>query len=216
MLNPTKYDIRQRPRLDRSNHRRWVSSLSPLRRSPSWDSRSTRSSNRRSTSRSLQTAFCTGSMLSADFQPIFPQHPEDVCEGYRLGKDENVSPSILEGSSTTSPGSLPRKFEEIMSLWRTCLRREDFKASTLWCAQARRCWHGGPDSPLHGLFQSMIPNGCTQSKAAGKIEVPPPNTKNQAFWNMAVTWNAIPDLRVAKSEGKAKQIVRKFVKSLPI
>ena len=70
--------------------------------------------------------------------------------------------------------------------------------------------------PLHGLFQSMTPNGCTRSKAAGKIEVPTPNTKNLALWNMAVTWNAIPDLRVAKSEGKAKQIVRKFVKSLPI
>ena len=73
-----------------------------------------------------------------------------------------------------------------------------------------------PDSPLHGLFQSMTPNGCTRSKAAGKIEVPTPNTKNLALWNMAVTWNAIPDLRVAKSEGKAKQIVREFVKSLPI
>ena len=33
-----------------------------------------------------------------------------------------------------------------------------------------------PNSPLHGLFQSMTPNGA---------------------------WNAIPDLRVAKSEGKA-------------
>ena len=72
------------------------------------------------------------------------------------------------------------------------------------------------DSPLHDLFQSMIPSGSTRSKAAGKIEAPPPNTKNLAVWNMAVTWNAIPDLRMAKSEGKAKQIVRKFVKSLPI
>ena len=36
---------------------------------------------------------------------------------------------------------------------------------------------------------------------AGKIEVPAPNTKN-----LAVTWNA---LRVAKSEWKAKQIVKK-------
>ena len=73
-----------------------------------------------------------------------------------------------------------------------------------------------PKSPLHSLFQSMIPNGCTRSKAAGKIEVPPPNTKNLAVWNLAVTWNAIPDLRIAKSEMKAKQIVKKFVKSLPI
>lgn len=73
-----------------------------------------------------------------------------------------------------------------------------------------------PKSPLHEVFQSMLPNGCTRSKAAGKIEVPAPNTKNLALWNMAITWNAIPDLRVAKSEGKARKIVRKFVKSLPI
>ena len=33
---------------------------------------------------------------------------------------------------------------------------------------------------------------------------------------MAVTWNAILDLRVAKSVGKAKQVIRKFVKSLPV
>ena len=72
-----------------------------------------------------------------------------------------------------------------------------------------------PKSPLHGLFQSMLPNGCTRSRAAGKIEVPAPNTKNLALWNMAMTWNAIPDLRLAKSEGRAKKIVRKFVKSLP-
>ena len=46
----------------------------------------------------------------------------------------------------------------------------------------------------------MIPNGSTRSKAAGKIEVPAPNTKNLAVWNMAMTWNAIPDLRLAKSD----------------
>ena len=73
-----------------------------------------------------------------------------------------------------------------------------------------------PGSPLHDLFLDMMPNGSTRSRAAGKIEVPPPNSKNLALWNMAVTWNSIPDLRVAKSEGKAKQIVRKFVKSIPI
>ena len=75
---------------------------------------------------------------------------------------------------------------------------------------------GGSDVFQPLLHCLLTPNGCTRSKAAGKIEVPPPNTKNLALWNMAVTWNAIPDLRVAKSEGKAKQIVRKFVKSLPI
>ena len=73
-----------------------------------------------------------------------------------------------------------------------------------------------PNSPLYGLFQSMLPAGCTRSKAAGKIEVPAPNTKNLAVWNMAVTWNALPDLRVAKSEWKARKIVKKFVKSLPV
>ena len=73
-----------------------------------------------------------------------------------------------------------------------------------------------PQSPLHDLFLSMTPNGCTRSKAAGKIEVPAPNTKNMALWNMATTWNAIPDLQVAKSEGKARKIVKKFVAGLPI
>ena len=73
-----------------------------------------------------------------------------------------------------------------------------------------------PKSPLHELFLSMIPKGSTRSKTAGKIEVPAPNTKNLALWNLATTWNAIPDLRLAKSKGKAKQAVKKFVKSLPI
>ena len=86
------------------------------------------------------------------------------------------------------------------------------------CANsAMLAWRASkPCSPLHDLFVSMIPNGATRSKAAGKIEVPAPNTKNLALWNMATTWNAIPDLRVAKSEGMAQKIVRKFVKSLPI
>ena len=70
--------------------------------------------------------------------------------------------------------------------------------------------------PLHDLFQSMLPLGPTRSKTAGKVEVPAPNTKNLALWNMATSWNAIPDPRAAKSEWKAKQIVKKFVKSLPI
>ena len=72
------------------------------------------------------------------------------------------------------------------------------------------------DSPLHDLFQDMIPNGSTRSKAAGMIEVPTPNTKNLALWNLARTWNAISDLRLAKSEASARKIVRKFVKSLPV
>ena len=73
-----------------------------------------------------------------------------------------------------------------------------------------------PESPLHSTFLSMVPNGNTRNRTAGKIEVPAPDTKNLALWNMATTWNAIPDLRLAKSEGKAKQIVRKFVRSIPI
>ena len=74
-----------------------------------------------------------------------------------------------------------------------------------------------PNSPLNDLFLSKIPNGSTRSRAEGTIEVPPPNTKNMAVWNMARTWNAIPDLgRVAKSEGRAKKIVRMLVKSLVI
>ena len=84
-------------------------------------------------------------------------------------------------------------------------------------SSAMLAWRASkPESPLHDLFMDMIPNGSTRSRAAGKIEVPAPNTRNLAVWNMAVTWNAIPDLRVAKSEGMARKIVRKFVESLPI
>ena len=73
-----------------------------------------------------------------------------------------------------------------------------------------------PDRLLYGLFQSMLPNNsCSRSSAAGKLEVPEPNTRNLALWNMATTWNAIPDLRIAKSEWKANQIVKKFAKSFP-
>ena len=73
-----------------------------------------------------------------------------------------------------------------------------------------------PERPLHDLFLDMVPNGSTRNKAAGKIEVPAPNTKNLAMWNIAVTWNAIPGLSFAKSKGRAKKIVKKFVNSLPI
>ena len=34
-----------------------------------------------------------------------------------------------------------------------------------------------PQSPLHDLFLSMLPNGCTRSKTAGKIEVPAPTRR---------------------------------------
>ena len=71
-------------------------------------------------------------------------------------------------------------------------------------------------SPLNSIFQEMLPRGSTRSKAAGELEVPAPNTKNLALWNMARSWNSIPALRTAKSVGEAKRIVQKFVKTLPI
>ena len=81
-------------------------------------------------------------------------------------------------------------------------------------SSAMLAWRASkPESPLHSLFQSMVPNGSTRNKAAGNIEVPAPNIKNLALWNIAVTWNAIPE---AKSEGKARRIVRKFVSALLI
>ena len=90
--------------------------------------------------------------------------------------------------------------------------------NTMVCSNsAMLAWRASqPKSPLHEVFQSMLPSGCTRSKTAGKIEVPAPNTRNLALWNMAVTWNAIPDLRIAKSEGMARKIVKNFEKSLPI
>ena len=84
-------------------------------------------------------------------------------------------------------------------------------------SSAMLAWRASkPESRLHDLFLDMVPNGSTRSKAAGKIEVPALNIKNLALWNLATTWNAIPDLRLAKYEGKAKKIVGKFVKPLPI
>ena len=90
--------------------------------------------------------------------------------------------------------------------------------NTMVCSSsAMLAWRASkPDSPLHDMFMSMVPSGSTRSRTAGKIEVPAPDTKNLAVWNMAMTWNAIPDLRQAKSEGKARQIIRRFVKSVPI
>ena len=73
-----------------------------------------------------------------------------------------------------------------------------------------------PDRFLHCLINGMLPTGNTRSRAAGKIEVRTPDTRNLAVWNIAVIWNALPDLRVAKSEWKAKKIVQKFVKALPV
>ena len=84
-------------------------------------------------------------------------------------------------------------------------------------ASALLAWRASKtSSPLHGIFKEMIPLGSTRSKTAGMLEVPAPNTKNLALWNMATAWNAIPALRMAKSEGEAKRIVRKFCSLLPI
>ena len=73
-----------------------------------------------------------------------------------------------------------------------------------------------PQSPLYSNFQEILPKGSTKSKAAGELMVPAPNTKNLALWNMARAWYAISALRAAKSVGKAKKAVQKFVETLPI
>ena len=60
--------------------------------------------------------------------------------------------------------------------------------SMVCSALAMLAWKASkPSSPLHGLFKDMMPLGNTRSKAAGKLEVPAPNTKNLSLWNMAVT-----------------------------
>ena len=90
--------------------------------------------------------------------------------------------------------------------------------NTMLCSSsAMLAWRSAkPGHPLHDLFASLKPRGSTRSMAAGLLQVPPPDTKNLALWNMATVWNAIPDLRAAKSEGAAKKIVKKFVRALPI
>ena len=116
----------------------------------------------------------------------------------------------------TSPGGLQRKDVRVQDL----LKKAGLVGiNAMVCSNsAMLAWRASkPESPLHDLFLSMVPHGSsTRSRAAGKIEVPAPNTKNLALWNLATVWNAIPDLRLAKSEGKARQIVRKYVKSVPI
>ena len=48
-------------------------------------------------------------------------------------------------------------------------------------SSAMLAWRSSkPGNPLHDLFKSMVPHGSTRNKAAGKIEVPAPNTKNLA------------------------------------
>ena len=73
-----------------------------------------------------------------------------------------------------------------------------------------------PGHPLHELFATLVPRSSTRNKEAGLLQLPPPDTKNLALWNMATVWNAIPELRAAKSEGAAKRAVKKFVRSVPI
>ena len=105
------------------------------------------------------------------------------------------------------------------------VRVEDLlKKSSLQSVNAMVCsssavlaWRADdPDHPLHELFADLQPRGNTRNKEAGLLKVPPPDTKNLALWNMATTWNAMPELRAAKSEGAAKRVVKKFVRSLPI
>ena len=87
----------------------------------------------------------------------------------------------------------------------------------VFSSSAMLAWRAADSGhPLHGLFAALKPRGSTRSNEAGLLQVPPPDTKNLALWNMAKVWNAIPDLRAAKSEGVAKKVVKKFVHSLPV
>ena len=83
-------------------------------------------------------------------------------------------------------------------------------------SSAMLAWRAAePGHPLHDLFATLKPRGSTRSKEAGILQVPSPDTKNLALWNMATVWNAIPELRAARSEGAAKRAVKKFVSSMP-
>ena len=87
----------------------------------------------------------------------------------------------------------------------------------VFSSSAMLAWRAfDPDHPLHGLLAALQPKGNTRSKEAGLLQVPPPDTKNLALWNIATVWNAVPDLRAAKSEGAAKRVLKKFVSSIPI
>ena len=89
--------------------------------------------------------------------------------------------------------------------------------SIICSSAAMLAWRAADSGhPLHDLFASLKPRGNTRGKEAGLLQVPPPDTKNLALWNMATVWNAMPDLRAAKSEGAAKRVVKKFVRSIPI
>ena len=84
-------------------------------------------------------------------------------------------------------------------------------------SSAMLAWRAAdPGHPLHGLLATLKPRTSTRSKEAGLLQVPPPDTNNLALWNIATVWNAMPDLRAAKSEGAAKRVVKKFVRSIPI
>ena len=85
-------------------------------------------------------------------------------------------------------------------------------ANSIVCSSsAMLAWRASQKGhPLHDLFCSMKPRGNTRSKEAGVLEVPPPDTKNLALWNLATMWNAMPELRAAKTEGTAKKAVRKL------
>ena len=84
-------------------------------------------------------------------------------------------------------------------------------------SSAMLAWRAAePGHPLHELFASLEPRGSTRSKEAGLLHIPSPDTKNLALWNMATVWNAMPELRAAKSEGAARRVVKKFVLSVPI
>ena len=91
-------------------------------------------------------------------------------------------------------------------------------ANAMVCSSsAMLAWRAADSNhPLHELFADLQPRGSTRSKEAGLLHVPPPSTKNLALWNMATVWNAIPELRAAKSEGMAKKVVKNFVRSLPV
>ena len=59
-------------------------------------------------------------------------------------------------------------------------------------SSAMLAWRASkPGNTLHDLFQEMSPRGCTRNRTVGNMEVPAPNTRNVALWNMATTWNML-------------------------
>ena len=145
-----------------------------------------------------QKIMINSSILTGTYPTMFKD--AIVIPVFKAGKKDKLDPasyrpvSVLPALSKVLEAIVVKQFlrKKLLDKVRVegLMKKSELESinSMVCSASAMLAWRASKaSSPLHGFFKDMMPLCNTRSKAAGKLEVPAPNTKNLALWNMAVT-----------------------------